>query len=30
VPTAYVCFEGTCNSVEDPEKIAKMMLWRKK
>jgi uncharacterized protein YyaL (SSP411 family) len=30
VPTVYVCFEGTCNSVEDPEKIAKMMLWRKK
>jgi len=30
VPTAYVCFEGTCNSFEDPEKIAKMMLWRKK
>jgi len=30
VPTAYVCFEGVCNSVEDPEKIAKMMLWRKK
>lgn len=23
VPTAYVCFEGICNSVEDPEKIAK-------
>ncbi len=22
-PTAYVCFEGTCKSVEDPEKIAK-------
>jgi len=29
-PTAYVCFEGVCNSVEDPEKIAKMMFWRKK
>jgi uncharacterized protein YyaL (SSP411 family) len=28
-PTAYVCFEGTCNSVEDPEEIAKTM-WRKK
>jgi uncharacterized protein YyaL (SSP411 family) len=25
VPTAYVCFEGTCNSVEDPEKIAEML-----
>jgi len=23
VPTAYVCFEGKCNSVEDPEEIAK-------
>ena len=30
VPTAYVCFKGTCNSVENPEKIAKMTLWRKK
>jgi uncharacterized protein YyaL (SSP411 family) len=28
-PTAYVCFEGTCNSVENPEKIAKMMLGGK-
>jgi uncharacterized protein YyaL (SSP411 family) len=26
--TAYVCFEGACNSVEDPEEIAKTM-WRK-
>ena len=25
VPTAYVCFEGICNSVEDPEKIGKMI-----
>ena len=24
-PTAYVCFEGTCNSVDDPEEIAKTM-----
>ena len=23
VPTAYICFEGTCNSVENPEKIDK-------
>jgi uncharacterized protein YyaL (SSP411 family) len=23
VPTAYVCFEGTCNLVEDPEKMGK-------
>jgi len=22
-PVAYVCFEGTCTSVEDPEEIAK-------
>jgi uncharacterized protein YyaL (SSP411 family) len=28
-PTAYVCFEGTCNSVEDPEKIAEIISWRK-
>jgi hypothetical protein len=27
-PTAYVCFEGTCNSVEDPEEITKT-VWRK-
>ncbi len=29
-PTAYVCFEGTCNSVENPEKIGKTIVWRKK
>ena len=28
-PTAYVCFEGTCNSVEDPEKIAKTVRGEK-
>ncbi len=22
-PTAYICFEGTCNSVENPEEVAK-------
>ena len=30
VPTAYVCFEGTCNSVEDSKEIGKTMVWRKK
>ena len=29
-PTAYVCFEGVCNSVEDPEKIAINIFLRKK
>jgi uncharacterized protein YyaL (SSP411 family) len=24
-PTAYVCFEGTCKSVDDPRKIAKIV-----
>jgi hypothetical protein len=30
VPKAYVCFEGVCNSVEDPEKIREIMRWRNK
>ena len=30
MPTSYVCFEGACNSVEEPEKIREMMRWRKK
>ncbi len=25
-PTAYVCFEGTCNSIEDPKNIAKSII----
>lgn len=24
-PTAYICFEGACNSVEDPERIGEMV-----
>jgi len=30
VPTAYVCFEGACNSVEDTKEIGKSIVWRKK
>ena len=30
VPTAYVCFEGACNLVEDPIKLGEAMVWRKK
>lgn len=29
VPTTYVCFEGACNSVDDPEEISKTIVWRK-
>jgi uncharacterized protein YyaL (SSP411 family) len=29
-PKAYVCFEGTCNSVENPEEIGKTIVSRKK
>jgi uncharacterized protein YyaL (SSP411 family) len=29
VPTAYVCFEGACNSVEEPEKLGEMVERKK-
>jgi uncharacterized protein YyaL (SSP411 family) len=27
---AYVCFRGTCNSVENPGKIGEKIIWRRK
>ncbi|MGD2066997.1 MAG: DUF255 domain-containing protein [Candidatus Bathyarchaeota archaeon] len=30
VPMAYVCFDGACNLVEEPEKVGEAIVWRKK